>query len=174
MWRKILLRSEKTSMNGNFRHRWIAIACIVVAVGTPPAGWPGVRVLAAARCQLTQGNGIDPDYIPNAPLRSRVGTGFILTGVVRSGIDCSPIAGARVEFWLRNPNGQYDALHRGIAVTDGSGRYRIESNFPGGGGFGPHIHLRVAVSGYRPLVTIFFPRAGTTAGVYDIVLEPEM
>jgi protocatechuate 3,4-dioxygenase beta subunit len=147
---------------------------LVVAFGAVRAAVPGARVLAAWRCQLTQGTGIDPDYTPNPPLRSKVGTGFILTGLILSGIDCSPIAGARVEFWLRNPRGQYDDLHRGTAVTDGSGRYRIESNFPGGGGFGPHIHLRVAVGGYRPLVTIYFPRTGTTEGMYDIVLEPEI
>src|SRR5438105_10266019 len=31
---------------------------------------------------------------------------FVLTGVVRSGIDCSVLQGARVEFWLRRPDGQ--------------------------------------------------------------------
>jgi len=70
---------------------------------------------------------------------------------------------------------QYDDAHRGIVVTDGTGRYRFESNFPGGdGGFRPHIHLRVAVPGYRPLVTIYLPQPGTGAGTFDIVLEPEV
>ena len=83
--------------------------------------------------------------------------------------------GVRVEFWLRRPDGQYDDAHRGIVVTDGTGRYRFESNFPGGdGGFRPHIHLRVAVPGYRPLVTVYLPQSGTGAGTFDIVLEPEV
>ncbi len=131
---------------------------------------------AASRCPLTAGDGADPFYTPNAPVRSHVGSGFVLTGVVRSGIDCTPMSGARVEFWLRRPDGQYDDAHRGIAITDGKGRYRIESNFPGGGdaGFQPHIHLRVAVPGYRALTTIYFPEAGTAAGPFDLVLEPEV
>lgn len=131
---------------------------------------------AASRCPLTAGDGADTFYTPNAPVRSHIGSGFVLTGVVRSGIDCTAMSGARVEFWLRRPDGQYDDAHRGIAITNGNGRYRIESNFPGGGGAGfqPHIHLRVAVPGYRTLTTIYFPEAGTAAGTFDLVLEPEV
>ncbi len=130
---------------------------------------------AAVRCPLTQGNVGDSFYKANAPVRSHVGTGFVLAGIVRSGIDCSAMSGARVEFWLRGPNGQYDDVHRGTAITDGNGRYRFESNFPGGdGGFTPHIHLRVAVPGFRTLVTVYLPRAGDTTGMYDLVLEPEV
>ena len=143
------------------------VACSGTSDGTGPA-------YAAGRCALTQGSA-DPDYKPNPPLRSRVGAGFSLTGIVRSGIDCSVIARARVEFWLRGPDGQYDDAHRGAVITDSAGRYRFESNFPGGdGGFQPHIHLRVAVPGYHTLVTVYFPHAGASAGVLDLVLEPEM
>jgi protocatechuate 3,4-dioxygenase beta subunit len=125
---------------------------------------------------LTPGDGADPFYAPNAPVRSHVGTGFVLSGIVRSGIDCSALRGARVEFWLRRPDGQYDDAHRGIVITDANGRYRVESNFPGGGsgGIQPHIHLRVAVPGYRTLITIYFPEAGATTGTFDLILEPEV
>ena len=149
-----------------------------VLLATSLGASPGVTAAAppsAARCPLTQGEGGDPFYKPNAPVRSHVGTGFVLTGIVRSGIDCAVMQGVRVEFWLRRPDGQYDDAHRGIVVTDGAGRYRFESNFPGGdGGFRPHIHLRVAVPGYRPLVTIYLPQPGTGGGTFDIVLEPEV
>ena len=129
----------------------------------------------AAQCRLTPGDGGDPFYVPNTPVRSHVGTGFVLSGVVRSGIDCAVIKGARVEFWLRNPDGQYDGAHRGTVVTDANGRYRFESNFPGGGGgFQPHIHLRVAVPGFRTLVTLYLPDAGAAAGTLDLILEPEV
>jgi protocatechuate 3,4-dioxygenase beta subunit len=107
-------------------------------------------------------------------VRSHVGTGFVLSGIVRSGIDCAVIQGARVEFWFRRPDGQYDDAHRGTVITDGAGRYRFEGNFPGGGFFRPHIHLRVAVPGYRPLVTVYLPQPGATVGTFDIVLEPEV
>ena len=139
---------------------------VAAGAAPPPAG---------PRCPLTPGNGGDPFYKPNAPVRSHVGTGFVLSGVVRSGIDCAVLQGARVEFWLRRPDGQYDDAHRGTVLTDAGGRYRFESNFPGGdGGFQPHIHLRVAVPGYRTLTTVYLPRAGSAAGTFDIVLEPEV
>jgi hypothetical protein len=129
----------------------------------------------AAQCRLTPGDGGDPFYVPNTPVRSHVGTGFTLSGIVRSGIDCSVIKGARVEFWLRRPDGQYDDAHRGTVITDANGRFRFESNFPGGGGgFQPHIHLRVAVPGFRTLVTVYLPDAGATTGVLELVLEPEV
>ena len=149
-------------------------ALLVTGVGVLPHLTEGAPPPTALRCTLTQGGSGDPSYTPNAPVRSHVGTGFVLTGVVRSGINCSVIRGARVEFWLRRPDGQYDDVHRGTVLTDGNGRYRVESNFPGGDGFQPHIHLRVAVPGYRTLVTIYFPDAGAPTGAFDLVLEPEM
>ena len=148
---------------------------LVTGVGVLPTLIEGAPPSATLRCSLTQGESGDPFYTPNTPVRPHVGTGFVLTGVVRSGIDCSVIRGARVEFRLRRPDGQYDDVHRGTVITDGNGRYRVESNFPGGGGgFQPHIHLRVAVPGYRTLVTIYFPDAGASTGAFDLVLEPEM
>ena len=154
-------------------YRFLGIGSILLV--TSCSGLNGGAAAAAGRCALTQGGFADPNYKPNPPLRSHVGTGFSLTGTVRSGIDCSVIVGARVEFWLRGPDGQYDDAHRGTVTTNGGGRYRFESNFPGGdGGFQPHIHLRVAVPGYRTLVTVYLPQAGASAGVLDLVLEPEM
>jgi len=123
---------------------------------------------AAPQCTITQVSG-GPDYKPNAPLRSRVGSGFVLSGIIRSGIDCAVIPKARVEIWLAGPNG-YDDAHRGAVITDENGRYRFESNFPPSN----HIHVRVAVPGYRPLSTVYFPRAGATTGTFDLVLEPEV
>ena len=128
---------------------------------------------ASVRCAPTQGEAGDSSYKANAPVRSQVGTGFVLSGIVRSGIDCSVITRARVEFWLAGPNG-YDEAHRGTVITDGTGRYRFESNIPGGGGWRPHIHLRIAVPGFRTLVTVYFPRAGSAAGTFDLVLEPDV
>jgi hypothetical protein len=146
---------------------------IATGLGLPRAVAKGsAPPSTASRCQLTQGSGGDPFYKPNAPVRSRVGTGFVLTGVVRSGIDCSTMRGTRVELWLRGPDGQYDDIHRGTVITDGNGRYRFESNFPGGGA--PHIHVRVAAPGYRPLETRYVPRSGAATGVFDLVLEPEV
>ena len=149
---------------------------LVIGFGGLPGygAWAGPAA-TAGKCPLTPGDGGDPFYKPNTPVRPHVGTGFVLTGIVRSGIDCSALRGARVEFWLRGPNGQYDDVHRGTVITDGDGRYRFESSFPGGGDvLQPHIHLRVAVPGFRTLTTVYLPHAGAAAGVFDIVLEPEL
>ena len=150
--------------------------CLVAALGLSSGFGEGAAPpSSAARCPLTQGNAGDPFYKPNTPIRPHVGTGFMLTGIIRSGIDCAAIRGAHVEFWLRRPDGQYDDAHRGTVVADSNGRYRFESNFPGGdGGFQPHIHLRVAVPGFRTLTTVYLPRAGTSSGTLDLVLEPEV
>jgi protocatechuate 3,4-dioxygenase beta subunit len=156
---------------------WLARGVLLtIALGVLPGDAAGASPApAAGRCPLTQGDGGDPFYKPNTPVRPHVGTGFVLTGIVRSGIDCSALKGARVEFWLRGPNGQYDDVHRGTVITDGDGRYRFESNFPGGGDvLQPHIHLRVAVPGFRTLTTVYLPRAGAAAGTFDLVLEPEL
>ena len=163
---------------GNCASRWRIIsraAGILLAAGLGTSGgFADGAASTAARCTPTRADFGDPDYKANAPVRSRVGTGFALSGIVRSGIDCSIIAGAHVEFWLAGPNG-YDDAHRGTLIADGNGRYRLESNFPSGNtGREPHIHLRVAVPGYRTLVTVYFPRAGTTTGTLDLVLEPDV
>lgn len=168
------MRKARTISTGRAAGLWLA-GTVLVATNL---GVPGALALGSAppstnsRCQLTQGSGGDPFYKPNAPVRSRVGTGFVLTGIVRSGIDCAAMRGTRVELWLRGPDGLYDDVHRGMVITDGNGRYRFESNFPGGGL--PHIHVRVAAPGYRPLETRYVPRAGATTGVLDLVLEPEV
>lgn len=151
------------------------VIAMVVILAAGPEIFAGTAAAAAPtpKCQITQGNSTDPNYTPNPPLRSHVGTGFVLSGILRSGIDCAVIPKARVEFWLAGPNG-YDEAHRGTVITDGSGRYRIESNFPVASFGRPHIHLRVAVPGFKPLAITFLPTPGTTAGTLDLVLEPEV
>ncbi len=127
-----------------------------------------------AQCQLTQNGFSDGAYKPNAPVRSRVGTGFVLSGIIRSGIDCAAIPGAHVEFWFAGPSG-YDDAHRGTVIADAGGKYRFESSvLAGNGGWRPHMHVRVAVPGHRPLVTVYLPQAGTSAGTLDLVLEPDV
>jgi len=150
----------------------LLIAGLAVLAGSVDGAAPPST---APRCPLTQGSFADGAYKANAPVRSRVGTGFVLSGIVRSGIDCSALTGARVEFWLRGPNGQYDDAHRGTVLADNNGRYRFESNATSANsGWRPHIHLRVAVPGYRTLDTVYFPQAGAGAGTFDLVLEPEV
>jgi protocatechuate 3,4-dioxygenase beta subunit len=126
----------------------------------------------AAECSATQGELLDANYKPSAPMRSSVGTGYVLTGHVRASGDCQPIPGATVELWLAGPDGYSDAL-TGTVVANKKGEYRFQSPFPSAStGRPPHIHMRVAADGFLPLQTECFPRQGTGTGVFDIVLEP--
>lgn len=147
----------------------LGLLSVLASPGTPPAA-----AAAPPKCPLTQGQMSDGAYKPNAPVRSRVGTGFVLSGTVRSGMDCKGIQGAHVEFWFAGPNG-YDDAHRGTVISDPAGAYRFESSvLSGNTGFRPHIHLRVAVPGFKTLNTVYLPQSGTSGGTFDLVLEPEL
>jgi protocatechuate 3,4-dioxygenase beta subunit len=103
-----------------------------------------------------------------------VGKGYVLSGVVKSSLDCAPVKEAGIEFWLAGPNKKYDDEHRAVLSSDGSGAYRFESNFPPGYfGRPPHIHIRVSAKGFRTLVTQHYPLEGRTGGIFDLVLVPE-
>ena len=43
----------------------------------------------AGRCAPTPWDEIGPFYRPNAPLRGKIGSGYLLSGTVRSSVDCS-------------------------------------------------------------------------------------
>jgi protocatechuate 3,4-dioxygenase beta subunit len=128
----------------------------------------------AQTCEPTRPDIMGPFYVPGAPERSKVGEGYVLTGVVRSSRDCSALKGARIEFWQTGPQGGYDDEHRATVFSEESGSYRFESNFPPGYyGRPPHIHIRVSAEGYRTLVTQHYPANGSTEGTFELVLIPE-
>jgi protocatechuate 3,4-dioxygenase beta subunit len=125
-------------------------------------------------CSPTRPDGLGPFYEPGAAVRSIVGQGYVLSGVVRSSAVCSPIAGARIEFWLAGPDGRYDDDHRATVISDDLGKYRFESNFPPGyGSRPPHIHIRITAAGHKALVTQHYPAAGSKEGALDLVLVRE-
>lgn len=139
---------------------------------------PGVLYAAASgdaplKCAPTPADSLGPFYVPDAPVRAKVGEGYVLSGTVRSAVDCAVIAGAKIEFWLTGPSGSYDEDHRATLFADGSGNYRFESNFPPGyGSRPPHIHLRVSAPGFSTLVTQHYLAAGTSSARFDLVLLP--
>jgi protocatechuate 3,4-dioxygenase beta subunit len=125
-------------------------------------------------CKPTQADALGPFYKPDAPVRSRVGDGYVLTGTVKSSATCSPVSGARIEFWLAGPNGQYDDNHRATVFSDSSGRYQFESNAPPPySGRPSHIHIRVSAGGFDTLVTQHYPASGQGRAVFDPVLIPK-
>lgn len=125
----------------------------------------------AGDCQPTPYDEIGPFYRPNAPVRSKVGKGYLLKGTVRSVRGCQPLPGATVEFWLVNEQGEYDAQHRATVIADRKGRYKFESNRPSDYvGRMPHIHMRVSAKGYETLITQHYPEKGKATASFDIVL----
>jgi hypothetical protein len=152
-----------------------ALAAAVFIAALCPWGERSAGAASPPKCPVTSNGYMDPNYTPNPPVRSHVGGGgFVLTGVVRSGIDCAPLARVRVEIWHAGPNGSYDMIHRGTVITDAAGRFRFETDFPGSSFGQPHIHVRVAVPGFKPTATAFLPKPGTKTGELEIVLEPEV
>jgi protocatechuate 3,4-dioxygenase beta subunit len=137
--------------------------------------FPGLPAWSAytATCVPTEEDALGPFYKPNAPVRSIVGKGYVLQGVVRSSTDCAAIPGAVIELWLAGPDGGYDDAHGATIIADASAAYRFESNVPPPyWGRPPHIHLRVSAKGFRPLVTQHYPQSGTKEAVFDIILLP--
>ena len=122
-------------------------------------------------CKPTEPDTLGPFYKSGAPVRSAVGTGYIMTGTVKSAGDCSAIKGARIEFWLVNTEGNYDDEHRATVFSDANGSYRFESNIPKPySGRPPHIHIRVSAAGHKTLVTQHYPEDGKTQSTFDLVL----
>ena len=125
------------------------------------------------KCEPTPADYLGPFYTANAPVRSSVGKGYQLKGMVISSADCTPIAKAVIELWLTGPDGSYDDDHRATIFSNDSGQYWFESNFPPGySGRPPHIHIRVSAKGFNTLATQHYPAAGQKTGKFDLVLIP--
>ena len=127
----------------------------------------------AETCKPTETDTLGPFYKSGAPVRSAVGKGYIMTGTVKSAKDCSVIKGARIEFWLVNPEGSYDDDHRATVFSDVKGFYRFESNAPQSYfGRPPHIHIMVSAEGHKTLITQHYPEKEKTRATFDLVLVP--
>jgi catechol 1,2-dioxygenase len=125
-------------------------------------------------CALTRPDALGPFYKPNAPVRAKLGDGYILSGVVRSGADCEPVRGARVEVWMADPTGTYrDEFRATLPATGPDGTYRLETVVPTPyTGRPPHIHVRVTAPGFETLVTQHYNSPGVNRANFDLVLRP--
>jgi protocatechuate 3,4-dioxygenase beta subunit len=141
------------------------LACLVCAATALAASPVGV----AARCSPTPNAG-GPDR--SFPLRARIGTGHVLTGVVLSPA-CTPVAGARVSFWQSNAKGVYTSSGGGAVITAKTGRFRFEGPRPTAyEGRPAHIHMKVVAKGFEILYTEYFPPPGSRRGSVRLVLVP--
>ena len=125
-------------------------------------------------CIPTHPDSLGPFYKPNAPIRSSVGRGYRLSGMVLSSKNCSPIPQALIEFWMAGPDGEYKDDYRAVVVPNESGEYEFESHFPPSySQRPPHIHIRVTARGFKTLTTQHYPKNGSTRGEFDLVLIPD-
>ena len=127
---------------------------------------------ADGSCTLTNPDIEGPYYLPDVPQRSDLDTAgddgipLSLSGIVRDAAGCVTLAGAVVEIWHANPDGEYDntetANYRGWVESDAEGRYSFQTLVPGrylnGDMFRPsHIHMKVWLEGTERLTTqIYF------------------
>lgn len=137
------------------------------AVETSIPGTPTAHVTSSRSCTPTLNDGVSPTYQPDAPERTVVGKGHVVTGVVLSSKDCQPIAHARLEFWPEEEGLGHPDSSRATFFTDENGRYRFECNPP------DHIHMRISAEGYRTIGVNSYHPNGKTEGTFDIVLEPQ-
>ena len=123
-----------------------------------------------------------PFYTPDSPLRSSLiepgikGTRIVVAGAVFAA-DCRPVAGALLDFWHADDDGEYDNAGyklRGHLFTDANGRYRLETIVPGiYPGRTRHYHVRVQAPKGRILTTqLYFP--GEPKNRRDYLYRPEL
>ena len=135
---------------------------------------PMQEAVAAPKCTPTPQDEIGPFYRPNAPLRSKIGSGYLLEGAVLDATTCRPVPGARIEFWQAGAGGEYNDAHRAAIISDAKGRYRLETSVPPPySSRPPHIHILVDKRGYAGLITQHYPKKGSKRARMDLVMERE-
>jgi protocatechuate 3,4-dioxygenase beta subunit len=141
----------------------VCVVGVIAALSAVPVGAASHQTCTPTASDGGGGAGGGPDRA-FPPLRAKIGTGHVLTGVVLSPA-CTPIAGARVSFWQSNANGVYSAAGTGSVKTTKSGRFRFEGPRPRSG----HIHIRVDAPGFEPLYTEYEYRGGKQGTVRLVV-----
>jgi protocatechuate 3,4-dioxygenase beta subunit len=154
--------------------RWqrvVIAAAVVLACAVGVAATPAV---AASGCPATTPDGFGPFGRGSPPVRSSIGKGHVLTGVVLSALDCKPIPGARVELWQANAKGRYVRATSATVLVDRSGRFRFEGPYPASyEGRPAHIHIRVVGRGHEVLLARYEPARGARRGTVRLVLLPQ-
>lgn len=161
------LLSRRSVLSGWLTGGLSAIACTLL---TP--------VSALGRTELPETPSCGPDYGPtrsstegpfyteNPPEKRDFradsdGKPVTLIGYVLTP-ECLPVAGATVDLWHANQDGQYDDRGfnlRGYQKTDASGRYYFETIRPAEyAGRTPHYHIKISPPQGRTLTTqLYFP-----------------
>jgi protocatechuate 3,4-dioxygenase beta subunit len=146
----------------------------VIGAAATLAATVGSGAAVAQSCRATLPDSAGPFGQVAPPLRAKIGTGHVLTGVVLSALDCRPIAGAKVQFWQSNRRGRYTPATSGTVVTSPAGRFRFEGPMPSAyEGRSAHIHIRVVAPLHEILLSRYEPSRGARSGRVQLVLQPE-
>ena len=132
---------------------------------------------------LTQAQTEGPYYIPDSPERRNLveegmgGTPLVITGRV-FGRHCQPVAGAKVDFWQTDDQGQYDNSGyrlRGHQFSDENGNYTLETILPGEyPGRTSHIHVKVFAPDGSELLTTQIYIPGLSDQTPDRIYDPQL
>lgn len=123
-----------------------------------------------------------PFFTPDSPEKSSFladvddGTTIVVAGTVLT-TACQPAAGALLDFWHADDNGDYDNQGyrlRGHLFADAAGAYRLETIVPAVyPGRTRHIHVKVQAEGGPVLTTqLYFP--GEAANEGDDLFHEEL
>ena len=128
-----------------------ALAGAALVTGAPGLLMPA-RAQALAATPTMRGGA--NNYIPGAPIVSRIGGGgFWMSGTVRRAGDGAPLAGVRIQVWAHTTEGREDDRHsHGATLTGPDGVFRLEMPqiLPA---FGQaHGHLADAGDGFQTVV----------------------
>lgn len=160
------------------RRRLLGFGAALPAAGIAAALWPA----QTWSLEPTPACGKDARATPRSPRRGSFlepglkGERVALTGrvVTRS---CRPVAGALVDLWHADGDGEYDNRGfrcRGHQFSDGDGRYRFVTIEPGDyPGRTRHYHVKV-IAPDRPALTtqLYFP--GVARNASDFLFKPEL
>ncbi len=161
---------------------------------------PAPDSLTGEACFLTPRDMEGPYYIAGAPFKESLyptgtpGERLVISGTVYTAGCAGVLAGAEVDVWQADANGEYDFsdqfLGRGKVLTDANGRYTFETVLPGLYEPRPrHIHFRIFHPDRGELITqLYFEGSvrgapaeqtipltqddDTLRGTFDIVVGP--
>ena len=136
------------------------------------AGGDGDAERRERRCEATESNpGGTNNFLPDAPAQGSLGSGFVITGLVRAADGCRPLQDVRVQVWLATETGG-EQDNRASVRTDAEGRYRIETA-PTIPQFGePNIHVGYDDGDYGEVFIRRVVDLDDERAVVDLTLAP--
>jgi protocatechuate 3,4-dioxygenase beta subunit len=159
-----------------------AAAIAAAQEGEPTAVLPPTPACGDGDLDETVEQTEGPFFTPNSPERRSLleadmsGPKLVVAGHVVA-TDCTPIAGALLDFWHADDAGVYDNAGyrlRGHQFADEDGRFKLETILPGVyTGRTRHIHVKVQAPEQPVLTTqLYFPNE--PANERDFIFDPAL